>query len=367
VEDLALAAAVGAPKSRRPSALRIVGHLGSERGLPVLLDAAQQGDERARDIALAGLSHVGGEKPTQALLAASHHESPRTRASAIRGLGHLEPTPGIVQRLREAARDADPWVRYYACQALGDTGDASATETVLELAQDAAGQVRVAAIDALAKLATPAALEALAQAALHDDLEVRRTALAGIARMKTPATLRLLLDASYAADTATRLVAVSGLAQLDDAAALARVCDVAHSDPEVSVQNAAIELLGESPAPQATVGLVALLGSASFRARAVSALSRHVSARSAQLLASLEDATAEVAEALVTVMTRLPRPSAEPLLLAALKLPHEPARRAAVRALRFAFDSEVASEALVRAARQDPDPEVRRVAAARLS
>jgi HEAT repeat protein len=238
---------------------------------------------------------------------------------------------------------------------------------VLELARDGAGQVRVAAVDALAKLATPAALDALAQAALQDDLEVRRTALAGIAFVKTPATLRLLLDASYAADNATRLVAVSGLAKLNDAAALARVCDVAHSDPEASVQNAAIELLAESAAPQATVALVTLLGSDSFRARAVSALSRHVSARSAQLSASLEEASAEVADALVTVITRLPRSSAEQVLLAALKLPHEPARRAAVRALRFAFDSEATSEALARAASQDPDPEVRRVAAARLS
>lgn len=366
VEELALAAAVGAPKSRRRPALRIVGHLGSERGLPVLLDAAQQSDERAREIALLGLSNIGGERPRQALLAASHHESSRTRAAAIRGLGHLDPTTETSQRLREATADADAWVRYYACQALGNAGDTGAAETLLALARDPAGQVRVAAVDALAKLATPAALEALGRAALHDDLEVRRAALAGIGLTKTPTLMPLLLDASYAADTATRLVAVSGLATFGDASALARVCDVAHGDPDPSVQNAAIELLGESTSPQATVALVALLGNAAHRARVVGALSRHVGARSVQLSAALEDAPAEVAEALVTVLTSLPSDAAERLLLAALKLPSEPARRAVVRALRFAFDSEMTREALARAARQDPDPEVRRVAAARV-
>jgi HEAT repeat protein len=264
-------------------------------------------------------------------------------------------------------RDQDPWVRYYACQALGNAGDASATATLLTLAQDPAGQVRVAAVDALAKLATPEALEALGRAALHEDLEVRRTALAGLGLTKAPGIVQLLLDASYAADTATRLVAVSGLAHYGETAALARVCEVAHGDPEPSVQNAAIELLSECPTSQATVALIALLATASHRTRAVNALSRHVSARSTQLSASLEDASAEVAEALVTVLTSLPIDSAEPLLLAALKLPNEPARRAAARALRFAFESELASEALARAASQDPDPEVRRVAAARPS
>lgn len=367
VEDLALAAAVSPPKHRRHAALRIIGNLASERALPVLLEAAQQSDERAREIALIGLSSVGGERPTQALLAASQHDSPRTRTAAIRGLGHLQPTSSTLQRIREATTDADSWVRYYACQALGNVADSEATTTLVTLTEDPAGQVRVAAVEALAKLASPAALQALASAALHDDVEVRRAALGGIGFTKAPALMPLLLDASYAADMATRLVAISALAQFGEAAALARVCDVAQADPEPAVQNAAIELLGESSSPQATAALVALLGTPTHRTRVVNALSRHVGARCAQLSASLKDASAEVAEDLVTVLTGLPGDAAERILLTALKLSSDPARRAVVRALRFAFESEVASEALARAASQDPDPEVRRIAAARVS
>lgn len=367
VEELALQGAADASKSRRHASLRILGHLGSERSLPVLLDAARQEDERAREIALLGLATLGGEQATDALLAASSHTSPRTRAAAVRGLGHLEYAPQAAQRLREATTDADAWVRYYACQALGNAGDASAAETLLGLAEDPAGQVRVAAVDALAKLRTPAALEALGRAALHADLEVRRAALAGIGFTKSLAFLPLLLSASESLDTATRLVSVSALASIGDAQALERVCDVAHTDEEPSVKNAAIELLGETANPQATVALIALLASASCRSRAVQALSRHAEARAPHLAAALEDASAELAEALVTVLTSLPQSSAEPLLLAALKLANEPARRAAVRALCFAFDSEQSAQALARAASHDPDPEVRRIAAARPS
>jgi HEAT repeat protein len=367
IEQLALAAAVGTPKSRRQPALRIVGHFGSQRGLAVLLDAATHADEKAREIAIIGLSNVGGEQARAALLVASHHESSKTRAAAIRGLGHLDETAETLERLRAATTDADAWVRYYACQALGNVGDAGAAELLSARAEDPAGQVRVAAIDALAKLSTEPALEVLGRAALHDDPELRRAALAGVGLTRKAALLPLLLDASYAPDTATRLVAVSGLANFPDEAALLRVCAIARKDPEPSLQNAAIELLADNTTPQATAALIALLSDDAHRARAVSALSRNGLSRTAALSAALSQASAEVAEALVTVMARLPSATAERLLLAALHDPSDQVRRAAVRALRFAFESEPANQALAHAASRDTDPEVRRIAGARLS
>jgi HEAT repeat protein len=366
IEELALAAAVGAPKRRRQSALRIVSHFGSERGLAVLLDAAAHTDERAREIAMSGLANVGGEKARAALLVASAHDSPKTRAAAIRGLGHLDAAPEILRCLREATSDPDAWVRYYACQALGNVADADATALLSALVQDPAGQVRVAAIEALARLSTAPALEVLGRAALDEDAELRRAALAGVGLTRNQALMPLLLDASYAPDTATRLVAVSGLVDFSADAALARVCAVARKDPEPSVQNAAIELLADNTTPQSTGALIALLSDATHRARAITALSRHGLARTAALSAALSEASAEVAEAIVTVVTQLPNSSAEPLLLAALEDPNDQARRAAVRALRFAFDSEATKDALARAASRDADPEVRRIAAARL-
>jgi len=367
VEELALAAATGTPKNRRLSALRIVGHFGSARGAEVLLAAARQPDERVREIALAGLSSIGGDSAREALLAASQHESARTRAAAIRGLGHLDPTPQTSRRLREASQDPDAWVRYYACQALGVAGDEEATELLAARAQDGAGQVRVAAIDALSRLESAQAREVLVRAARDPDAELQRAALSGIGVRADPSLVPLLLDASYAAETATRLVAVSSLAKFSELSALGRVCEVARRDPEPALQHAAIELLSENVAPQATATLIALLAEEAHRSRVVSALSRRGLERTTALSAALGDASADVAEALVMVIVQLPRETAEPLLQAALDQAGDHARRAVARALRFAFDSESTQRALARAASRDADPEVRRIAALRPS
>lgn len=367
VEELALAAIDAAPKSWRQPALRIVGHVGSERGLSVLLDAAAQSDERTREIALAGLANVGGEPAREALLVASHHESTRTRAAAIRGLGHLEPAPSSTQRLRDATADPDAWVRYYACQALGVAGDEGAAELLAARAQDSAGQVRVAAIDALSRLSSAQALEVLVRAANDPDAELRRAALSGIGIRREPSLIPLLLDASYAAETATRLVAISSLAKLGEATALSRVCEVARRDPEPAVQHAAIELLSEDSRPPATAALIALLAEEAHRARAVSALSRRALLRAPALLAALHQASADVAEALAGIIAGLPAEVAEPQLRAVLEHSSDEARRAVVRALRFAFQSEATDRALAAAASRDLDPEVRRIAALRPS
>jgi HEAT repeat protein len=194
-------------------------------------------------------------------------------------------------------------------------------------------------------------------------VEGRRAALAGIGGTKERSFLSILLDASQAEDTATRLVAVSSLAAYGDPQAVERVGEVARNDLDLSVKTAAIELLGESSSPPATVALIELLASSAVRPRAVHALSRHAKSRVSHVVAALADASGEVAEALVTVLLALPQGSAEPVLIETLKLSNDPARRAAVRALRFAFDTELSRQALARAASQDADPEVRRVAA----
>jgi HEAT repeat protein len=96
----------------------------------------------------------------------SEHASPRTRAAAVRALGASEPGEATLRRLREAAADPDAWVRYYACQALGNLRDPSSTAILSSHVEDPAGQVRVAAVDALARLSGPPAFEVLA--APHD-------------------------------------------------------------------------------------------------------------------------------------------------------------------------------------------------------
>ena len=366
-EELALAMASSGTGARRHAALRVVSYFGSQRALPLLLAAAADTDERSREIAVSGLASIDGEEAVSGLLAVSRHVSARTRAAAVRALGNVEPTQETLARVLEATTDPDPWVRYQACQALGNAGNPVAASALSERLADAAGQVRVAAVDAIARLPGPPAREVLERAAQHEDLEVRRAALTGFGMTCQPSSLPLLIDAAVASDTATRLVAISSLAKYQSDEALARIVEVARRDQDAAVQSAAFELLSESTLPAATGALVELLFVDALRSRATEALMRRAPARAEQLGAALVNAPAAVAEAVVAVIARMPAPVAQPLLLAALSLPNEQARRAAVRALRVAFVAEPVLRALAHAASLDADPEVRRVAAARLS
>ena len=77
--------------------------------------------------------------------------------------------------------DADPWVRYFACQALGKIGCNSTVEAIAARLKDEAGLVRIAALEALAQLGSEAAWTLLRGAADAEDPDVRRAALVGLA------------------------------------------------------------------------------------------------------------------------------------------------------------------------------------------
>src|SRR5690606_12070695 len=111
---------------------------------------------------------------TTALLAAASHPVAKTRAAVMRALGQTEATPEVVKALLSAVADADAWVRYYACQALGRLRIETAVERLIALMNDDTGQVRVAAVEALAHLSDERAGDALAGAARSDDADMRR-------------------------------------------------------------------------------------------------------------------------------------------------------------------------------------------------
>nr|WP_153868780.1 MULTISPECIES: HEAT repeat domain-containing protein [Myxococcaceae] len=366
-EALALAAA-GSPDTRvRRAALRIIAYFGYAKGLEPLLAAVDSEDERLRDAALFGLPFLEDPRALQALLQAARHAAPRTRASAMRALGQVSGEEQVTEVLRAGLKDADAWVRYYACQSLGRRGDAGAVDEVVALMDDEAGQVRVAAVEALAHLRTPAALAALRRAASAPDADLQRAALLGLGAQRQVDSLPALLSALDAPDAATRLVAVSALAAFGGNApgggggppeVLPALGRAAH-DPDESVRTAALGFLAAREEPAATALLVGLLAHPAARAAALSALAQPVPGRIAGLQAGLESADEEVAPLVVAALARMGRADATAALVDTLKGGHAHSRRAAASAL--AQLGPAAHAALASAAEEDPDPEVRRL------
>jgi len=364
-EARALQAARSDDRRVRRSALRILSYFGWPSALEVFLSALEDSDERLRDVAAAGLAGIDDARSLDALLAASMHTAPRTRAAAVRALGLTHDAPQVRDRLRAALADADPWVRYYACQAVSKLKDEGAAQTVGSLLLDPAGHVRVAAVEALAQLRGERALEALHAATQSPDGDVQRAALLGIARVRSPASLEIVRRGGASPDAATRLVALSALAEFVGPEVI-RGLVAAMSDADESVRNAAVALLGARAGVEATAALVGRLDHRAQRTGVLLALSSWTQGRVEGLKAALRTATAEQAPLVVSALARLRRSDASAALEDAFGFENELARRAIAPAL-AALRTPSARKLLERASSADPDAQVRQICAAVLS
>jgi HEAT repeat protein len=364
-EARALQAARSDDRRVRRSALRILSYFGWPSALEVFLSALEDSDERLRDVAAAGLAGIDDARSLDALLAASMHTAPRTRAAAVRALGLTHDAPQVRDRLRAALADADPWVRYYACQAVSKLKDEGAAQTVGSLLLDPAGHVRVAAVEALAQLRGERALEALHAATQSPDGDVQRAALLGIARVRSPASLEIVRRGGASPDAATRLVALSALAEFVGPEVI-RGLVAAMSDADESVRNAAVALLGARAGVEATAALVGRLDHLAQRTGVLLALSSWTQGRVEGLKAALRTATAEQAPLVVSALARLRRSDASAALEDAFGFENELARRAIAPAL-AALRTPSARKLLERASSADPDAQVRQICAAVLS
>ncbi len=358
---LALEQARSTDMRTRRAALRIISYFGYPEGLDVLIDALADEDDKVREAAIYGLPLIEDPRAVSALLDTARHTEPRTRGAVMRALGQTVAAPSVVGALQAGIRDEDPWVRYYACQALGKLRVDAAVDQVIERVSDSSGQVRIAAVEALALLSGDRAAGALEHAARSSDPDLKRAALVGLGLARRPNAIPTLREAAASEDAATRLVAIGALAEFDSPDVLPALAH-ATSDPDDGVRSAAIGYLSTRPGPEATGVLVARLMEPATRDRALEALAVAADERVEGVLAALEKADADTAPVLLSALTRMRRPSSQAAIGAALELENVHARRAAAAAL-VAIGTAEAREALERAS-SDPDPVVRRVCAA---
>lgn len=359
---LALEAAESSSQGRRWAGLRILAYFGDKTALPVFQRALESEDSRVRDIALGGLALLDEPAALESLLAATHAPSERTRGAAMRALGQCtNPDPRVPSTLRAALGDADAWVRYYACQALGRLRVEAATDAVVALLADGAGHVRVAAIEALSHFKTSAAQRALLEAAAGSDIDLQRAALIGLGLQRDPTLFPILVKAAESTDAATRLVALSALAESGSAGTL-RVLARAARDADENVRTAAQGFLAAADAEEASDALIDLLRTDVDTERVLKLLTISNPARVPAIARALASADEELARTLSAALARLRSPDAAAALIGAMSLPSSTARKAAASAVASLRTPE-GWEALRRAADTDPDPEVRKVSA----
>ena len=359
-ETLCLEAARSPQAEVRRAAFRILSYFGYASALPLFTRALSDPDARVRDAAIQGLPYIEDPGALDELLACARHANERVRAVSLRALGHSRSDARVVSTLLRGLADPDPWARYYSAQSLGRLGVEQATAALTRLLEDQAGQVRVAAIEALSHLRSELAFQALRSAAQSSDPDVRRAGLIGLGISRRAESEPILLESTRSLDPATRLVAVSAVADYESEEVL-RALERAAGDRDDSVRTAAIGFLSGRSGAASTRALVRILPSFPDRDRVVEALSVWVDGRIDALVEELGRADDEVAPYLVAALVRMRRPDAWRALVGAMALSSAAARKAVVAALP-AVASREAHAALLRAASEDGDAEVRRIA-----
>ncbi len=356
-----LAALASELPALRRQALRIVAYLGITAAFDPVLAATRDPDRRVAELAIAALGMLADERVDAELERLAASEVAVVRAATMRAWSHRA-SPRAPELLERALADAEPWVRYYAAQALGKLGHVASVPAILARLSDPMPHVRIAAIEALARVESPAAWQALVSAVGSDDADERRAALVGLGQRVRPEALPLLLEAAHSPDLATRLIAISGLASQPSTGALQEVVRAAR-DPDPEIRDAALSLLADRDDPDASRALVAVALDTALDHPAHIALSRPSANRIAALVDRLASTSDHTAAILAAALARMADPRATAALFGLLATASS-AARGAVASVLVAMNAEGARAAVTRLANDDADPDVRRIAAA---
>jgi len=226
--------------SQRSRIARILGRLGDEQALPVLIEALLSGN--VQDI--------------------------EGYIEAVAGVG-AKAVPTLIETLR--GKDAVTGANVVA--ALVRIG-APAVQPLIEAIGGSFPEVRNAAVRALAQIGTPA-IEPLIDALLHDErFEVRRRALDILRQIGASEVVAALIQALKDADPGVRTHATRYLGELGNTDAVLPLVEVLQTDESPRIRGLAIDSLGALRDPRAIPALILALEDVNLREAASRALSQ---------------------------------------------------------------------------------------------
>lgn len=146
---------------------------GIVRDADLLIQLANDPDERVKIAAVKGLGFVSGNQASDKLASFLSDDNPEVRKAAVSGLGNS----GICsQELISALDDSDQWVRFYAVKSISQTCDDKEQLVFLltRMLQDEFIPVVMSAIDSIREVGGAPAYEALAPLAEHANDDVKQ-------------------------------------------------------------------------------------------------------------------------------------------------------------------------------------------------
>lgn len=194
-------------------AIHTVAHFGGEGALRLIMKKVDSRNLPVREAAIEVLP-LFGEEAVPALNTLLAYGNPEVRASAVRAFG----TMGTKQSLlfvKKTLSDPSPTVRYYACIALGDTGDPSVLPDVALYFDDVDASVREAASEAFARM--PEAAKPHLIRFLREGNSLQKiSAATAVRKARLRGCMSALLDAMRDPSREVRVSSVAALMVLAD-------------------------------------------------------------------------------------------------------------------------------------------------------
>lgn len=169
------------------------------------------------------------EEHLQRIRSGGHRERRQAAFELANRIQHGDPGefgalgPDLVRAFSEARTPADPWVRQYLALALGALAETSAAPALTEALADPDETVRVYAAWALGSIGGEAAVAALVAASRADDAGLRTMAVYGLGAIGDPAAAEALRRAVEDPVFDVSMNAVVALARLGDGASAERL------------------------------------------------------------------------------------------------------------------------------------------------
>lgn len=356
----------------RDSAVRIAGYFGYPNCADKLLALCGDPDEGVRSTAVEHIVYLEDERAEQYIAEALANGTTRVRVAAARALSHLDER--MIPLFLSAARDADPWVRYFALRSLSRQSLSGLNPELLDrtyqclvelIRFDPARQVRIAAIETVALVGREKAVPIIASGLEDDNKDVIRAALSALGRIEHPDALRPIMNALTSKDSDLRHDAISALRHRSESESVnALLWSATSSDPMIS--GAAIAALSQRGGPECIDALLNLTVDNSRRGAAINGLINLGEKAIDRIAKALSHSNPNIRTAAVEVLARMKKPAASERLLLSLEDPDPAVRLAAVRFL-GSMGSPLGKKRLADIARSDPDYSVRSAAQGALS
>ena len=345
----------------RESAVKIAGYFGYSDCIELLIERCRDKDEGVRRAAVEHIPYLDDDRAISILGDALNNGTGPVRASAAQALAQVD-SPQALSYLLAALNDKDTWVRYFAARSIGRHGYSEAVDALAPLAQsDSAHHVRVAALESLAQIGGTRAVAILAPFAESENSDLAKAAIGGLGLIGLPEALPPLQAVLRSVDSDRRIDALRALGHRGGADALESIRWVAAADDDRQVVEAAVSALVHLGTPEAIDALITLTSDPRRREASIETLAQLKTEQIGLLGAGLTREQTTVRRATVEVLGRMKQPEASDLLARALDDPDSSVRLVAANALAH-LGSRSAERKLVRMARSDPDPTVRRAA-----